>query len=335
MTSRAGELFEAASVAASVLPVVWQRDGSILRGLLDGQHGSYDVTIATHRAHVFVVRVVSQAPIPEQAAERVALLCMDATWTMPTAGFFYSPGSGGAVVSAATLTFNHSDEVAHPTILRNTIRECMLNAELFARVQQAVVEGSSIEEAREFRRRLFPALAAGELGGMPGYLAQAGPPPADDGQLIDACEAAARKRGWQLQRRSRDQLVVQGETFVDVHAGCLVVSSYPGVEVRPDRRGAVADLLNRLLDAGSPFTLALDLELGAVVARSFLDVRGLAQIPPAALLCDVIFQAGGGARVHLDEIERVANERRAADRPFGSSGSTLRDRLQAARRDAA
>jgi hypothetical protein len=325
------ELFEAATVAASVLPVSWQRQGSVLRGLLDGQHDRYDVTVATHRSHVFIVRVVAQASVPAEAVERLGLLCMDATWTMPTAGFFYSEGTG-TVVSAATLTFNHSDEVPHPTILRNTIRECVLNAELLARVRPMVVDGSSIAEAREFRSRLFPALAAGELGGMPRYLAEPGPAPADDTLLIDACEAAARDRGWQLQRRSRDQLVVQGETFVDVHAGCLVVSSYPGVEVRPDRRAAVAGLLNRLLDEGTPFTLALDLELGAVVARSFLDVRGLGSIPPPDLLCDVIFQAGGGARVHLEAIERAANERRAADRPFSSSGSALRDRLQAARR---
>ena len=327
-------LFEAAEAAASFLPVSWQRDDVLLQSELEGRHGSYEITVATPRAQVFLVRVVSRAVIPPEATERAGLLCMDASWTMPTSGFFYSHAVGDAVVSAATLTFNHLDEVPDPTILRNTIRECLLNAELLSPVVAQIVRGCSIEQARELRHRLFPLLAAGESGGVPDYLRPVGVAPADDAELIDACEVAASGSGWETSRRSASQLVVGADTFVDVHAGCLIVSAYPGVDVRPDRRGAVAALLNQLLDAGTPFNLALDLDRGTVVARSFLDVRGLASIPRAALLCDVIFQAGAGARAHLAEITRVADDRRGADRPFGPTGSVLRDRLQAARQAA-
>jgi hypothetical protein len=330
MTPAHPALFEAARAAAGSFPVAWQQQEGVWHGTFDGRHGDYDVAIATPNDRVFAVRAVSHASVAADVAARIARLCLDATWTMPTAGFYRSRAAGGAVVSAATLTLHHCTEPPEASILQNTLRECLLNAELFAAVAPSVARGASIDEARELRRLLFPALAAGELGGLPPSLVPGGRAPAGAKELLDACEVAAGRVGWPTERAAPDELVVDRDTFVGVESGCIVVSSYPGLDVAPERIGAVSEELNGLLDEGAPVTLALDPVSGTVVARSFLDVRGLPQIPDGDVLCDVIRQAGGGAAAHIEQLERAADRRPSGPRPFGSgtTGPSLRDRLQ-------
>ena len=72
-------------------------------------------------------------------------------------------------------------------------------------------------------------------------------------------------------------------SLVDVHERSLIVSSSPfgdDLKVPEDRRTAVAVLLGRILQIGMPFGLALDLETGDVVARSFLELSGVARSRP-------------------------------------------------------
>jgi hypothetical protein len=323
-------LFEAARAAAGSFPVAWQSEDGVWHGTFEGRHGDYDVAIATPNDRVFAVRAVSHASVAPDAATRIARLCLDATWTMPTAGFYRSRAAGGAVVSAATLTLHHRSDPPEAGILQNTLRECLLNAELFAAVAPSVARGASLEEARELRRLVFPALAAGELGGLPPVLVPGGRAPVSAKELLDACEVAAGRVGWPTERPAPDELVVDRDTFVGAEGGCIVVSSYPGLDVAPERVGTVSEELNDLLDEGAPVVLALDPVSGTLVARSFLDVRGLLAVPHADILCDVIRQAGGGAAAHIDALARAADRRPQGPRPFAASpaGSSLRDRLQ-------
>jgi hypothetical protein len=317
-------LFEAAEDAARVLPIAWRRNGDLLQGGFDGNQGSYAVTVATPGGSAFLVRAVRAEPIPDEAAERVELLCMDWNWAMPNTCFFFSRGFGGRVVSAASIGRREFDGVPEPPTLENTIRGCLLHAELVTHAVQGAVEGDSLTESTMFRTHVLPRLLDGEAHGVPECLEPRGPQPASDEQLIDACEAAARAAGWQAFRRADDQLVVQGATFVDVHMGCLIVSSYPcDDQIRPERRTAVASLLNQLLDRGAPFGLALDLAGGTVAGRTTLDLRGRASIPSHAELRDVIVSGGEGSLYHVAEIERVAG----SGRPFGTTGGSLQERL--------
>ncbi|HEY1479481.1 MAG TPA: hypothetical protein VGF46_05595 [Gaiellales bacterium] len=325
------QLFEAVELAATVLPVPWTHGRDRLDGTLEGHHGTYDITLEVPDAREFRVRVASHERVPAAVAEQVDLLCMDAAWGMPTAGFYLSQRAGGAVVAAATIALNRYDEVPGPTILRNTIRECVLNAELVSLLAKAVVQGCTIDEARAHRPQLFESLAAGELGGMPAFCIPVGWAPADDHRLMDVCETAAAQADWATFRRADDQLVVGGETYVDLYDGCLIASTYSHEDVPAHRRSEVAKLLNRLLDDGAPFNLAIDLQTGTVVTRTVLDLRGLESLPHATLLCDVIYRSGAGSRVHRDAIARVADDRIDPSRPFGGGGTSLRDRLQATR----
>jgi hypothetical protein len=234
---------------------------------------------------------------------------------MPTAGFFLSEGYGGSVVSSATIASDRFTGIPGAMMLQNTIRECVLNAELLAPTVQAAIDGRPI--------------APSTPGDIPDYAWPSGWAPAPDRQLIDACDEAVRSSGWQTVRRLPGQLVVEEDTFVDVHGGSLIVTSYAGDPVHAERRGEVATLLNGLLDEGAPFGYALDPERGEIATRCVLELRGLESIPAPGMLCDVISRAAAGARVHADKIQRAAYMPSAGGRPFATAGSSLRDRLQA------
>jgi hypothetical protein len=319
MSSQAHEtaLDEAAVAASEALPISWERAPGLLEGELEGCRERYHVAIATARGRIFAVRVVSHAAVPAEKAAEVGAICMDANWTMPTAGFFLSEGYGGSVVSAATIASDRFTGIPDPMMLQNTIRECVLNAELLAPTVQAAIAGRPI--------------APSSPGEIPDFAWPSGWAPAPDRALIDACDEAARASGWQTVRRLPGQLVVEEDTFVDVHTGSLIVSSYAGEPVRPERRSEVAGLLNSLLDEGAPFGYALDPERGEIATRCVLELRGLESVPAPGMLCDVISRAAAAARVHADRIQRVAQVPSASvnGRPFAAAGSSLRDRLQA------
>jgi hypothetical protein len=334
-------LFQAALAAAESLPASWKRTGQDrLLGQVAGVQGRYRIGISTVAGRLFHVKVSSLEPVPAAAVERINLLCMDANWQMPTAGFSYSPAGDGSVMAQATIALDRCAETPDARLYRNLLRECVLNAELLALVVQAVSKGTSVEQARRFRGELFPELFRGQLGGLPPWLRPDGAPPATGTQVIDACQAAAGAAGWEWARNAPGQLVtvVAGSpatgavhTLVDVHDRSLIVSSHPfgpDLLVPEDRRTAVAVLLNRILQIGVPFALALDLQTGDVVARSFLELTGVETIPPAELLCDVIFQSAAGAFLYLEPLVAVAHEGVDPDEALAQHAA----RQQAARR---
>lgn len=317
----ADALFDAASAAARTLPADWRRPGrDRLLGLLRGNHARYSVAISIVASRLFHVKVTTLEAIPADAAARVGQACMDANWQMPTAGFSYAPAGEGAVTNQAAIALDRSPSLPDPGLYRNLLRECVLNAELLALVTRAVGMGTSVEHARTFRSELFPALYKGELGGLPRWLAPDGAPPAGSTAVIDACQAAARAAGWETARNAPDQAVIvcagspatgAVHTIVDVHERSLIVSSFPlpeGRLVPEDRRDAVALLFNGILQIGTPFGLALDLQTGNVLARSFLELSGLETIPSPELLCDVIFQSAAGAFLYHEPLVAVAHE---------------------------
>jgi hypothetical protein len=319
-------LSTAARDAVSFLPIDWRPGDGYLRGTFKGCHDTYDVTIATPNDNVFLVRAAAWSEVPDDSTDTVGMLCADTSWYIPNAGFFVAAGAGNAVTSAATLAFDQFDASLDPLILRSAVRECLLNAELLAPVVQAVVkDGLTIPQARLFRTRMYQGYGMGELTGLSPLLAPPGLAPATDVQVIDACETAARSLGWDVFRRSPDQIVVNGGTFVDVNRGALIVSTYEIDPVRPERRLAVSRLLNELLGEGAPFGLVLDLDGGAVCARTSLELGGLRALPPASVLTDVIFQSGGGASYFAPRIDATAKAR--SQTPFGGSGGSLRDRI--------
>jgi hypothetical protein len=314
-------LFDVALAASRSLPATWQPPGNDrLLGALQGTHGRYAVSIAVVGDRLLHVKVGRDAPVPPDAAERVQLLCADANWQMPTAAFHYTPTGNGHVITQAALALERTPGVPDPAIYRNLVRECVLNAELLCLVTDAVVKGTSVEQARVFRQELFPVLYRGELGGLPAWLAPAGAPPVGTRELIDACQTAAAAAGWETARNSPKQAVVvcagspatgPVHSLVDVHERSLIVSSLPfgdDLNVPEDRRDAVAALLGRIMGIGTPFGLALNLETGAVAARSFLELSGVAEPPAPELLCDVIFQSAAGALLYLEPIVAVAHE---------------------------
>jgi hypothetical protein len=320
----------AAQDAVSFLPTDWHAGDGYLRGTFEGCHDTYDITIATPNENVFLVRAAASGEVPDDSTDAVGMLCTDTGWYIPNAGFFVAAGAGNAVTSAATLAFDAVDTSLDPLILRSAVRECLLNAELLAPVVQAVVkDGLTIPQARSLRTRMYQGYGMGELTGLSPLLASPGPAPATDVQVIDACETAARGLGWDVIRRAPDQIVVNGGTFVDVHRGALIVSTYQIDPVRPERRVAVSRLLNELLGEGAPFGLVLDLDGGAVCARCSLELGGLSALPPASVLTDVIFQSGSGASYFAARIDATAKAR--SQTPFGGSGGSLRDRIRGRR----
>ena len=332
-------LFDVAVAASGSLPAAWQRAGQDrLLGALQGVHGRYAVSIATVGDRLLHVKVGRDAPVPPDAAERVELLCADANWQMPTAAFHYTPTGHGHVITQAAIALDRTAGLPDPALYRNLLRECVLNAELLCLVTDSVVKGTSIEQARVFRHELFPVLFRGELGGLPAWLAPAGPPPTGAEALIDACQAAVAAAGWQTARNSANQAVVvcagspatgPVHSLVDVHERSLIVSSSPfgdDLKVPEDRRDAVSVLLGRIMGIGTPFGLALDLATGDVVTRSFLELSGIAEVPPPELLCDVIFQSAAGALLYLDPIVAVAHEGAAPDEALAAHAARLQSR---------
>jgi hypothetical protein len=313
-------LYEAAAFAAESLPASWTRTGQDrLLGQLVGNHGRYRIGLSTVAGRLFHVKVSALDAVPAEAVERVNLVCMDANWQMPTAGFSYSPAGDGSVMAQAAIALDRCAEVPDARLYRNLLKQCVLNSELLRLVIEAANKGTSVEDARSFRAELFRALYLGELGGLPPWLAPEGPAPSPSG-IIDACQEAATAAGWEWARRAPDQLIMvcagspatgAVHTDVDVHEHSLIVSSHPfgpDLLVPEERRTAVAVLLNRILESGVPFGLALDLQTGDLVARSFLDLAGVAAIPSPELLCDVIFQSAAGAFLYLEPLVAVAHE---------------------------
>jgi hypothetical protein len=314
-------LYDIAVAATGSIPATWRRTGpQRLLGQLRGVHGSYRIGISTIGGRLYHVKVSSLTPVPEPAVARIDALCMDANWQMPTAAFSYSAAGDGAVMTQAAIALDRTRNLPDPALYRNLLRECILNSELLAKVVDAVNLGCSIEDARTFRAQLYPELYQGRLGGLPAYLTPSGTTPASPSGLIAACEAATISAGWETLRPAPEQLIVvcagspatgPVHTVVDVHGRSLIFSSQPfssELLVPEHRRPAVSELLNRILAIGVPFGLALDLQSGSVVARSFLELSGVAQAPSPELLCDVIFQSAAGAFLYLDPIVAVAHE---------------------------
>ncbi|MEO9176199.1 MAG: hypothetical protein ABI317_11865 [Gaiellales bacterium] len=320
-SAKRNSLYEAAVFAAGSLPASWTRTGQDrMLGQLAGSHGRYRIGLSTVAGRLFHVKVSALDAVPAEAVERINLVCMDANWQMPTACFSYSPAGDGSVMAQAAIALDRCVEVPDERLYRNLLGQCVLNSELLWLVVEAVNKGTSVEDARAFRSELFRALFLGELGGLPTWLRPEGPPPAAPEQLIDACAAAATAAGWEQARRAPDQLIMvcagspatgPVHTDVDVHEQSLIVSSHPfgpGLLVPEERRPAVAVLLNRILESGVPFGLALDLQSGDLVARSYLDLAGVPAIPSPELLCDVIFQSAAGAFLYLEPLVAVAHE---------------------------
>jgi hypothetical protein len=314
-------LYDAAAFAAGSVPASWTRTGQDRAfGQLTGNHGRYRIGLSTVAGRLFHVKVSALASVPAEAVERINIVCMDANWQMPTSAFSYSPAGDGSVMAQASIALDRCSTVPDARLYRNLLRQCVLGSELLSLVVEAVGKGTSVEDARTFRGELFPALYSGELGGLPAWLAPEGPPPAANDRLIDACQDAAMAAGWEFARNAPDALVMVCagspatgaiHTNVDVHEHSLIVSSHPfgpDLLVPEDRRTAVALLLNRILEGGVPFGLALDLLTGDVVARSFLDLSGVAAVPSPELLCDVIFQSAAGAFLYLEPLVAVAHE---------------------------
>jgi hypothetical protein len=301
-------LFMAAVRAAESLPVVWRREQQRLIGTLDREHGTYIVSIFAH-PRLFDVRIAVVEAVADDATEQIGLLCAEANRTLPTASFYLSGLAGGAVQSAATIALDLFDDVPEARLLGNVLEECLQNAELIAPMIGSVNHGRTVADAM---RSGLDALA--------GRTTRPNDAPVSDVGLIDACCVATHASGWETLRRNMTQMAVvcslagsgeQAPTFVEAHEGSLHVSAYilePKWRVPAERRSAVAELLNQFLDLGAPFGLSLDRDTGDVRTRSFLDIRGLAAVPPRDLLRDVIFQAGGGALIYLDAIRRVAHE---------------------------
>jgi hypothetical protein len=311
-------LFEAADQAARSFPVSWQREPGRIVGSLVGRNGTYAIIMTAKTPALFDVRIaIVEQPRPDARAQ-FDLLCMSLNHATPTASYCVSSLVGAPVQSIATIALSRAAEI-DPMLVRNALRQCVRNAELIAPVIRAINEGAGLADVPMHRQGAYVRLCSAP-DGLPDYLANEGPPPAADARLIDECHAAASGAGWEALRRAPGQLAVvcvaspsNGPvySFVEVHQGSLVVSAYPlGPErdVPAARRPAVAHLLNRILDRGVPFSLSLDLEHGAVLSRCFLDLNGLAEIPPHASLCDMIFQASAGAISYLEAIGRVAFE---------------------------
>jgi hypothetical protein len=301
-------LYEAAVTAAESLPVSWRREQQRLSGTLDREHGTYILSIFAH-PRLFDVRIAVVEAVADTATEQIGLLCAEANRTLPTASFYLSGLAGGAVQSAATIALDLFDEVPEARLLGNVLEQCLRNAELIAPMIGAVNVGRPLAEAmRTARDAVLDDPLREDVA------------PVSDVALIDACCVATHASGWETLRRNMTQMAVvcslpdsgeQAPTFVEAIDGALHVSAYilePQWRVPADRRVAVATLLNRFLDLGAPFGLSLDRDTGDVRTRSFLDIRGLADVPPRDLLRDVIFQAGGGALVYLEAIRRVAHE---------------------------
>jgi hypothetical protein len=338
-------LFEAAEEAARAFPVQWHREPGRLVGSLEGRNGSYAIIMMANTPALFDVRIAIVEEPRADAREQFDLLCMSLNHSTPTASYCLSSLVGAPVQSIATISLTRADAI-DPLLVRNALRQCVRNAELIAPVIRAINDGGGLEDVAMHRQGAYVALVSGP-GGLPDYLANEGPPPADDAGLIDACEAAVAAARWEAMRRAPGQLAVvcvESPTsgpvysFVDVHQGSVVVSAYPlGPEGRvpAERRPAVADLMNRILDRGVPFALSLDLEGGAVLSRSFLDLNGLAEIPPHETLCDVIFQASAGAVGYLEAITRVAYDGVDPQEALADQEARLAGMLRAMQADSA
>jgi hypothetical protein len=315
--ARDNGLFDAVEQAAESFPVAWQRAPGELTGRLEGRHAAYSISIRSPHPNWLWIRVAIDEQPDLDRRPQIELLCMAANRRFPTGGFHLPPGEDARVHASAAIRLGRSQEPIEPAVVRNTLRRCVLDAELFAPMLRKINHGSVIVGALAAGSDAFIAMRD-EPDGIPNYLSAHGAPPANDVRLVDACEEAARATGWATLRRTPTQIMVDTDrrsaagpvvTFIDAHDGLLIASAYAQDENVPSpRRPAVSQLLNHILSRNAPFGLALDLDSGAVSALSSLDFSGAKGLPPQALLCDLIEQATEGAERFGGSIQRVAHD---------------------------
>lgn len=310
-------LGDVATSAAATIPGDWKQHDAHLVGLLKGAHGSYVAVIDTSSEPLVRVEVALPESVPSGFESRVAEACVQANRDWVGARLCCTQRFGGAVVSEASLMVGpHASEI-DPMFVRALLVRCIATAASIPPLVSAIERGATPYAAPSFAsdNQLLMLGATYPIA------------PAADADLMDACLAAAQEIGWPARRadtaygnsvNSAHFIVTPNENpqppiaTVEPRGGCLyattvVLSPEARQRVPPERRLAVAELLNGLANLTSLCGFALDFEEGFVRTDLVLDTVGCPNPPSREMLLDFITQAASSGAAFHEIVVSVAH----------------------------
>jgi hypothetical protein len=311
------ELIDAAADAVAPIPAGWERRGGYLVGCLRGAHGSYATIVDTTGAPLLRVEVALVESVPAGLGPRVAEACLQANRDWLGARLYVTDRFGGALAAGGSLCVGPHASDIDPLVVRALVMRCITTAASIPPLVSAIERGASPYEAPSFASDNQILKFAGNSPLVP----------AADGELIEACLAAAEWVGWPARRADTAygngpncaHFIVDSSSSppaiatVDVRDGCLnastvLLSPEERQRVPRARRSAVAGLLNGLANRTSTCGFALDFDEGFVRTDLALDTAGCIDPPSPELLCDFIFQAGISGAGFRDIVVSVAHQ---------------------------